>query len=73
MKPPKKPRLIEMHVSVEASRLERLRALSEATGVPMAEYVRRALDRVLTLAETQMDTLEKAIKDPRPFATLEKP
>lgn len=32
---------------VRPDQMEKLRALSQATGVPMAEYVRRGIDKVL--------------------------
>lgn len=50
-------RMVQHTFQIEESKLTRLRALSDATGVPMSVYVREGLDRVLELAGKQMGTI----------------
>ncbi len=38
---------VQTTVYVDSSKLAQLRQLAEATGTPMAEWIRRGLDRVL--------------------------
>jgi predicted DNA-binding protein len=52
-------KMVAVTIRVTPAQADGLRRLSKKTGVPVAEYVREALGRVLQLAETQMRTLEK--------------
>lgn len=47
-------------VTLSEEQMQRLRALSEHSRVPAAVFIREGIDRVLDLAEKQMDTLEHA-------------
>jgi len=49
-------------VALDPEKRERLQALSERTGRSVSELAREGVDRVLDLAETQMITIEAALK-----------
>jgi len=52
--------MVQKTFSVEEDKLARLQALSARTRVPIAVYVREAIDRVLDLAEKQQRMAESA-------------
>lgn len=54
---------VKITVTVSERQREGLKRISEKTGVPVSQYVREALSRVLDLAEKQMDTIERALRD----------
>jgi predicted DNA-binding protein len=54
----KPTRMTRRQLTLTEDQLARLQALSEATRVPAAVYIREGIDRVLELAETQMNTLD---------------
>jgi predicted DNA-binding protein len=49
--------MVQTAIRVTAEQLERLRALSDRTGAPMAWHVRRALESYLKRAEGEAATL----------------
>ena len=52
----------DVKVALDPEKRERLQALSERTGRSVSELAREGVDRVLDLAETQMITIEAALK-----------
>ncbi len=54
------PRMVQHNVYVDPDTYEKLRKLSAATRVSIGEYIRQGVQAVLDVAETQMDTVEKA-------------
>lgn len=52
----------DVKVALDPDKRERLQALSERTGRSVSELAREGVERVLGLAETQMDTIEAAVK-----------
>jgi predicted DNA-binding protein len=53
-------RMVQKTFTIEEGKLERLKALSAKTRVPVSVYIREALDRVLDLAEKQQRMTEQA-------------
>lgn len=52
---------VRISVTVSERQRDGLKRISEKTGVPISQYVREALARVLDLAEKQMDSIERAL------------
>ncbi len=55
---------VRITVTITERQRDGLRRISEKTGVPISQYVREALGRVLDLAEKQAKTIEAACRSP---------
>lgn len=53
-------RMIKRQVTMTRAQWEKLQELSRSTRVPAAVFMREGIDRVLDLAEKQMDAIDRA-------------
>lgn len=54
-----KERMVHMSITLDAEKIERLKAIAAARRVPMAVLWREGLERVLDLAEKQQATVDR--------------
>lgn len=52
----------DVKLTLDPEKRERLQALSERTGRSVSELTREGVERVLDLAETQMNTIDAALQ-----------
>lgn len=52
--------MIKRQVTMTRAQWEKLQELSRSTRVPAAVFMREGIDRVLDLAEKQMDAIDRA-------------